>query len=1042
MGESSAPLRRLDWRFLLPTRGSAATDHDSPGSATGAPEGGFGDVVLLGGSTELARLVEDVGLARRVRRDLDPDSADAVFILADAWEHPEDVSRCLRPSGVLYWEIDRAALSRVRLTPARFGRRLEAEGLSPAGAYACIPNVERCKLYLPIGVPAALEWYLSTQFPAITPSRRLLTSALHLLTGARTDRAGPLFPYYAQLAVAEAGRIAGARAGAGTPAAAGDTAGAGAMRGPAPSLLDTPGFADMIGGMGRGGEDFSRFRPVVLTDAGNRIAMLPFAPEESRPRAVLKVPKLPSVNDRTENEHARLTGIRESVSPMLRQSMPRPLGLFEYAGASVAAESFLPGTSLLASSGRWGSPLRNKLEDLRLAAEWLADFHMGSELRRVPWDSETVRRWVGEPISSFEDAFGTTSLESRLFDGMRQQAADLLGLPFPVVWHHRDYNVWNIFRDNDRIAVIDWEGARPGPPLCDLLHFVTHWNETVLHLRGPEDQVRGLERLFFAPAGSLRGSTIPRAVQDVIGSYMRHLQLDENFLSLLLAYTWIELALRRRRQQVDLGEKREDPREGNRNFPFVTLLARHTDRLFSARTPWEAGEHSTDEVASVTGAPQSTTAQELPRATAVRSSNSAEEQRMPDLDTGSLRLLFLLPFAPRLDADHGGSRVMAELLVRLARHHDLALVYLRAAKEPPLDPLLRQRSAFLREVRRPRTGDSAPAHLARRFRLLGGLLARRPTLVSRWKVPEFASRVREVAAAWEPDIVQVEFTQMAQYAAAVENCSAPRVLTVHEPGAVAALGTPAWSRGFRPAIARLELNAWRAFMGKALSGFDAVVTFTSSDGRALRNITPDADRPVFVRIPIGTAIPEHTSMNLKPANPPKLLYIGNYDHPPNVDAALRLIRHIFPRIRRAAPESELLVVGPHPTSEMRAAAGEGVYVTGHVPEVLPFLELAALIVIPLRTGGGMRVKLLEALAHGKAVVGTPLSAAGLDLIDGVHMVFAETDDELAHAAIALLRDPERRRRMGRAAREWAAKNARWDTSVALYQDLYHRLLKK
>lgn len=600
--DSPAPLRRLDWRFLLPAAGGAAEDRASTGSAAEAPEGGFGDVVLLGGSAELARLAEDVGLARRVRRTLGPDPADAVLILADAWAQPGDVARCLRPSGVLYWEVDRSALSRARLTPARFGRRLEAEGLSPAGAYACIPNFERCKLYLPLEVPAALDWYLSTQFPAITPSRRLLTSVLRLFTAARTERAGPLFPYYATLAVAEAGR----RPSSGADADADPDADA--AREPAPSLLDTTGIARIIGGTESVGEEGSRFRPVVLTDAGNRIAMLPFSPEDSRPRAVLKVPKLPTVNDRTENEQAGLTRIRESVSPSLRESMPRPLGLFEYGGAAVAAESFLPGQSLLASSGRWGAPLRNKLEDLRLAGAWLADFHMDSQLERISWDSETVRLWVEEPISNYDSVFGTTSLENALFEGMRQQAAGLLGLPFPVVWHHRDYNVWNIFRDNDRIAVIDWEGARPGPPLCDLLHLVTHWNETVLHLRGPDNQVRGLQRLFFEPAASMRGSTIPRAAHLAIGSYMRRLELDRRFLPLLLAYTWVELTLRRRRQQVDLGEQREDPREGNRNFPFVALLGRHADRLFSPGDPWQHDvENSPDELPRVGGAAASRT---------------------------------------------------------------------------------------------------------------------------------------------------------------------------------------------------------------------------------------------------------------------------------------------------------------------------------------------------------------------------------------------------------------------------------------------------
>lgn len=413
---------------------------------------------------------------------------------------------------------------------------------------------------------------------------------------------------------------------------------------------------------------------------------------------------------------------------------------------------------------------------------------------------------------------------------------------------------------------------------------------------------------------------------------------------------------------------------------------------------------------------------------------------MPVHDPKPLRLLFLLPFPPRLDADHGGSRAMAEFLQRLPQRHEVALIYFRSPDEPPLDPRLSQRCSLRREVSRAGGARSFGGRVARRSRLLGGLLGGQPTLVTRWRSSEFAARAREVAEDWKPDIVQIEFAQMAQYAKALEASPARRVLTVHEPGTTAARGLRRRGGGLATTLARLEFWAWKRFERRTLAEFDAVVVFTESDRQMLLRTSGTTKHADIVRIPIGTRVPKHPA-GAEGSGTAELLYIGNYVHPPNVDAALRLMEEIFPRVQRVIPEAKLVLVGPNPTRKMRRAAGDGVVITGHVPNVLPFLERASVLVIPLRTGGGMRVKVLEALAHGKAVVGTRLSAAGLDVVHGRNFVFADTDDEFADAAIALLRDRDRRIRIGAAAHEWAVQSAGWDTSISLYQDLYHRVLQ-
>jgi glycosyltransferase involved in cell wall biosynthesis len=127
----------------------------------------------------------------------------------------------------------------------------------------------------------------------------------------------------------------------------------------------------------------------------------------------------------------------------------------------------------------------------------------------------------------------------------------------------------------------------------------------------------------------------------------------------------------------------------------------------------------------------------------------------------------------------------------------------------------------------------------------------------------------------------------------------------------------------------------------------------------------------------------------------RLLFVGNFGHPPNVDAAFRLTRDILPAVRRGGLSVQLDLVGDNPPPELREMASPVVNVTGRVPDVTPYLDRASLVVVPLRMGGGMRVKVLEALGAGKAVVASHLATEGLDLVDGQHVVHAETDDEFA-----------------------------------------------
>jgi len=165
-------------------------------------------------------------------------------------------------------------------------------------------------------------------------------------------------------------------------------------------------------------------------------------------------------------------------------------------------------------------------------------------------------------------------------------------------------------------------------------------------------------------------------------------------------------------------------------------------------------------------------------------------------------------------------------------------------------------------------------------------------------------------------------------------------------------------------------------------------------------------------------------------------------HPPNVDAAERLVREIFPLVREHYPYATLTIVGDRPAAQLRQLAPQYVQITGRVPDVTPYLDRAAVVAAPLRIGGGMRVKVLEALAAGKPVVASRLAADGLDLHDGEQIVLTESDQQFAEAIVALLVNPDRRARIARSARAWACAHLGWESSVAAYEQLYRQLAEQ
>lgn len=164
---------------------------------------------------------------------------------------------------------------------------------------------------------------------------------------------------------------------------------------------------------------------------------------------------------------------------------------------------------------------------------------------------------------------------------------------------------------------------------------------------------------------------------------------------------------------------------------------------------------------------------------------------------------------------------------------------------------------------------------------------------------------------------------------------------------------------------------------------------------------------------------------------PRLIFTGQMDYAPNIDACLRAADRILPRVRQRFPQASFHVVGRNPPERVMALDGrDGVHIWGRVPEVQSWLAAADLALVPLVIGRGVQNKVLEAMAMRLPVVLTPEAATGIGGRDGEELVLASSDDDLAQACITLLSDLPRARAMGEAARGHVIAHASWEAALA------------
>jgi glycosyltransferase involved in cell wall biosynthesis len=429
---------------------------------------------------------------------------------------------------------------------------------------------------------------------------------------------------------------------------------------------------------------------------------------------------------------------------------------------------------------------------------------------------------------------------------------------------------------------------------------------------------------------------------------------------------------------------------------------------------------------------------------------SASDSEQSDRSRAVLESKCILLLTPQFPypAHQGTTLRNYNLIVGLTRRHEVHLLSFGdpvASQATPLHTLC----ASVQIVPVPQRTTSQ--------RLKGLFLSRLPDMAQRLPSAQFQTTLSESLKRLDPDVVEVEGIELAKYLFQVveERGERDRPLVVFDDhnaeyvlqqrafetdsGQLRHISR-AWPR--RLVGATYSLVQWRRLTGyerRACLAADRVVAVSDADAGALHKQIPGLE-PVVV--PNGVDVKLYGAA-LSPDDLPAgygdkdLVFTGKMDFRPNVDAVLWFAQEVLPLIVAEEPGARLWIVGKDPHPRLAPLAGNpAVTVTGWVDDVRPYIAAAAIYVIPLRIGGGTRLKVLEAMAMGKAIVSTTLGCEGFDIRSGDELVTADTPAEFAAAVLALLRDSARRAELGRSAHAFAAQNYDWPMIVPLLEQVY------
>jgi glycosyltransferase involved in cell wall biosynthesis len=396
------------------------------------------------------------------------------------------------------------------------------------------------------------------------------------------------------------------------------------------------------------------------------------------------------------------------------------------------------------------------------------------------------------------------------------------------------------------------------------------------------------------------------------------------------------------------------------------------------------------------------------------------------------------PSPPRF----GAQARMHGLWTALARRHDLTTVVL-ADEEFDLEESRSAMARYSQEavvIPNPR-GRGVAMKRALQLRSLASLHSFERHRV---EVPALQQQLDRLLRSRRFDVVNVEFPYLGhlQLRQAPAGAAPPAVVVdsheiAHE--LVRQLGRSGGGLG-RTLYAGLD---WRKLRREELAAYrsaDGVAVCSAADQQRILRALPSTRTVV---VPNAADVQHYSPRAGDPAPDGRtVLFFGLLSTLPNIDGIRWFVEEIWPRITRVRPDARLKILGKGAPPEVQALAAPGIEVTGFVEDLRPHLASAAAVTVPLRLGGGTRLKIVEAMAMARPVVSTTLGAEGIDARPGRELLIADEPEAFAAAVAQLLQDPATGARLGSAARQLAEERYSWEGAATAMEGLFQQILER
>ena len=402
-----------------------------------------------------------------------------------------------------------------------------------------------------------------------------------------------------------------------------------------------------------------------------------------------------------------------------------------------------------------------------------------------------------------------------------------------------------------------------------------------------------------------------------------------------------------------------------------------------------------------------------------------------------MNVLFLsqiVPYPPHGGVLQRGYNVLREL----GRHADVHLLAFWHPDTLPAERLAESRDALGRFCASIEYFPLWPKRsaLARRLAFAAGVAWPVPFSVLAHRSRMFAARVDEILQTRSIDVAHFDTIALSQFD---RYDAVTRVVTHHNIESMLMGRRAAAERSFAArAYMRAQTRRLIRYEAQMSPRFDMNIVMSASDAAALERIAPGVETAI---VPNGVDL---EYFHPRPGGEtPAMIYTGGMNMFANRDAVMHFLQTSWPAIKAAVPEAVFYAVGQDPPRELLqlATPQSGIVATGYVDDVRPWVARSAVYVVPLRVGGGTRLKVVDAMAQAKALVSTSVGCEGIDVTPDENIVIADEPRAFADAVVRLLRAPAERERLGRAARAFVEQRYAWPVIGQRLLEAYERAAK-